>query len=90
VRTSQTRPIARASTACDALYDRSRQLPDSPERSQLYERMARQAEADTPWVLHGAVWRNVLAQKRVVGYTAHPFLLSDWMYADVLVESAGG
>lgn len=78
-----------ASAAYDALYDRSRQLPDSPERSQLYERMARQAEADTPWVLHGSAWRNVVAQKRVVGYKAHPFLLNDWMYADVLVESAG-
>jgi len=72
-----------ASPAYDALYESSRALPDSPERTRLFERMSRVAEAEVPWVLHGLAYSNVLVAPRVVGYKSHPFLLNDWMYADV-------
>jgi oligopeptide transport system substrate-binding protein len=72
-----------ASPAYDVLYAESRVLPDSPERTRLFERMARQFEGDSPWRLHVAAWRNVLAQPRVIGYKAHPALFAEWMYVDI-------
>ena len=71
-----------ASPKFDALYERSRTLPDSPERTRLFEQMTRQFEVDAPWRLRVAPYKNVLAQPRVVGYKAHPVLLAEWIYAD--------
>ena len=67
----------------DALYERSRQLPDSPDRSKLYEQMARQFEIDSPWRLGVAQYQNSLVQRRVIGYKAHPVMLADWRYVDI-------
>ena len=67
----------------DALYLRSRQLPDSPDRTKLFDQMTKQFEIDSPWRLGVATWRNVLVQRRVVGYKAHPVLLAPWLYVDV-------
>lgn len=67
----------------DALYLRSRQLPDSPDRTRLFDQMAKQEEIDSPWRLGVATWRNMLVQRRVVGYKAHPVLLAPWLYVDV-------
>ena len=72
-----------ASPKYDALYKDSQLLRDSPERSRLYERMARQFEADTPWRLRVAPYRSMLAQPRVIGYKAHPVLLGEWIYVDI-------
>ncbi|MGC1818391.1 MAG: ABC transporter substrate-binding protein [Casimicrobiaceae bacterium] len=67
----------------DALYERSRQLPDSPDRTKLYEQMARQFEIDSPWRLGVAQYQNTLVQRRVIGYKAHPVMLADWRYIDI-------
>jgi ABC-type transport system substrate-binding protein len=81
--------IGQSNIACyqsrtyDALYERSRLLPDSPARSQLYEQMTRQFESDTPWRLGTATYQNTLVQPRVVGYKAHPVLLAEWIYVDI-------
>jgi ABC-type transport system substrate-binding protein len=81
--------IGQSNVACyrsptyDALYERSRLMPDSPDRDRLYEQMTRQFETDSPWRLGTARYRNTLAQPRVVGYKAHPVLLADWMYVDL-------
>jgi peptide/nickel transport system substrate-binding protein len=72
-----------ASPVYDALYAQSREMSDSPQRTRLYERMARQMETDAPWRLHVASYRNALAQPRVIGYKAHPFLQATYVYADV-------
>jgi ABC-type transport system substrate-binding protein len=72
-----------SSPSYDALYKESQLLPDSPERNRLYERMSRQFDADTPWRLGVARYRNMLAQPRVIGYKAHPVLLGEWIYADI-------
>jgi len=79
----QTNVACYASPAYDALYESSRLLPDSPERTRLFERMSRVAENEVPWILHGLAYSNVLAAPRVKGFKSHPFLLNDWMYADV-------
>ena len=81
--------IGQSNVACyssptyDALYARSRQLPDSPDRSKLYEQMTRQFEIDSPWRLGVATYQNSLVQRRVIGYKAHPVMLADWRYVDI-------
>ncbi|MGE5669636.1 MAG: ABC transporter substrate-binding protein [Betaproteobacteria bacterium] len=67
----------------DALYERSRQLPDSPDRTTLYGQMTRQFEIDSPWRLGVAQYQNTLVQRRVIGYKAHPVMLADWRYVDI-------
>lgn len=79
----QSNAACYASPAYDALYLQSRKLPDSPERTRLYEQMARQVEADAPWRLQVASYRVALAQARVVGHKAHPFLYNDYLYVDL-------
>ncbi len=67
----------------DRLYARSRELPDSPERSDLYRRMTRQFEADTVWKLGVSRVRTMLVQPSVVGYKKHPILHAEWAYIDI-------
>lgn len=67
----------------DSLYLRSRQLPDSPDRTLLYEQMTKQFEIDSPWRLGVASYQNTLVQRRVIGYKAHPVLLAPWLYVDL-------
>jgi ABC-type transport system substrate-binding protein len=81
--------VGQSNVACyrsatyDALYEKSRLLPDSPNRDNLYEQMTRQFEADMPWRLGTATYQNTLVQPNVVGYKAHPVLLADWIYVDL-------
>ena len=72
-----------ASSAYDSLYRQSKLMSDSPDRTRLFELMTRQFEADAPWRLHVASYRNVLSQSHVIGFKPHPYLLNDWMYADI-------
>ena len=58
-------------------------MRDSSERTLLFERMSRQVEADTPWRMGLAAYRNMLVQPRVIGYKAHPVLLAEWIYVDI-------
>jgi oligopeptide transport system substrate-binding protein len=81
--------IGQSNVACyrspkfDALYEKSRLLPDSPDRDTLYEQMSRQFEADTPWRLGTVRYQNAVVQPSVIGYKPHPVLLADWIYVDV-------
>ena len=67
----------------DKRYERSRLLPDGPERNQLYREMARIMETDTVWLLTDSRYRNVLMQPRVKGYTKHPVMHAEWLYLDL-------
>ena len=80
---SQSNAACYSSPKYDALYKESRLMPDSPDRTHLFERMTRQFEADTPWRLRVAPYRNVLTQPRVIGYKAHPVMYDEWIYVDV-------
>ncbi len=80
---SQSNAACYSSPKYDALYRQSQLMPDSPERTRLFERMTRQFEADTPWRLRVAPYRNVLTQPRVIGYKAHPVMYDEWIYVDV-------
>ena len=83
------RNIGQSNVACyasptfDALYEKSRLLPDAPDRDTLYEQMTKRFEADMPWRLGVANYQNTLVHANVVGYKAHPVLLAEWIYIDV-------
>ena len=67
----------------DKLYEKSRRLPDGPERNKLYHEMTRQMEADTAWILNDSRYRNALQQARVIGYKKHPVMHAEWLYTDL-------
>jgi oligopeptide transport system substrate-binding protein len=67
----------------DRRYERSRSLPDGPERNRLYREMARIVEADSVWILADSRIRNVLLQPYVAGYRKHPVLHAEWLYLDL-------
>ncbi len=67
----------------DKRYEKSRQLPDGPQRNQLYREMTRQMEVDTAWLLTDSRYRNVLLQPYVVGYKKHPVFSHEWLYMDL-------
>jgi hypothetical protein len=58
-------------------------MPDSPERTKLFEQMTRQFEVDAPWRLRVAPHKNMLIRPRLIGYKAHPVLLGEWIYTDI-------
>jgi ABC-type transport system substrate-binding protein len=67
----------------DERYEKSRLLPDGPERNRLYREMTRLMEVHTVWILTDSRYRNALIQPHVVGYTKHPVLNSEWLYIDL-------
>ena len=79
----QTNAACYRSPEFDKRYEKSRRLPDSPERNQLYREMTRQMEADTVWLLTDSRYRNVLMQPYVVGYKKHPVFGHEFLYMDL-------
>jgi ABC-type transport system substrate-binding protein len=67
----------------DKLYEKSRTLPDGPERNQLYRQMGRVMEAHTAWIMNDSRYRNVLLHPQVIGFKKHPILHQEWMYYDL-------
>ena len=70
----------------DKLYEQSMRMPDSPERDRLYHEMAKIIETYAPWRLDISRYRNMLVQRRVLGYKKHPILHAEWQYIDVAPE----
>ncbi len=71
------------SAAFDAFYEKSTQMPDSPERNHLFLEMTRQMEVDGAWSLHVARERNQLLWPWTLGYKKHPILNAEFVYMDV-------
>jgi oligopeptide transport system substrate-binding protein len=67
----------------DRIYEKTRAMPASPERDQLYRKLWRTVEVNGVLKLHDSRVRNMLVQPAVIGYRKHPILLADWIYADV-------
>jgi ABC-type transport system substrate-binding protein len=68
------------------LYEQAATMPDSPERTQLYNQMTRLFFSYAPWRLGvHRVWTN-LAQPWLKNYKKHPILHQGWLYLDVDVE----
>lgn len=57
----------------DALYEKARVMPDSPERTELYQRMADIVIEDCPWIFTSNPLAYGLHQRWVRNYKYHAF-----------------
>jgi len=69
--------------AYDALYRRSRTIPDGPERNRLYRKMAELVAAYNPWVLHAYPIEDTLVQPWVRGYKKHAYWSHPWEFIGI-------
>ncbi|WP_317201119.1 ABC transporter substrate-binding protein [Janthinobacterium sp.] len=67
----------------DQWYAASQKMPAGPERDELFHKMARQLEVNAGALMGYARYRNMLAQKTVLGYKKHPILHQEWQYIDI-------
>ena len=67
----------------DAFYEKAASLPPGPERTQIYQQMARLITVYAPWKLHSHRRRNQLVQPWVLGWRKHPFLHEGYRYVDI-------
>ena len=67
----------------DRLFERARVMPDSPERTLLYEKMSQLAAAYMPLMLGTYRYRSVLAQPWLLGLKPDSFFLEPWKYLDI-------
>ncbi len=70
--------------AFDRLYERSRTMPDSPERTRLYQEMNGLLLVYAPWMFHAHIMSTHLTQPWVRGYKKHPFVQANWRYLDIV------
>jgi ABC-type transport system substrate-binding protein len=70
----------------NALYDKAKQMPNGPERVQLFRRMSSLVTAYAPWVLNTYRIENVVVHPWVLGYKYNTFDQQPWMYYDVDLE----
>jgi oligopeptide transport system substrate-binding protein len=65
------------------LYDRSRSMPDSPERTKLFREMSALVTAYAPWNLEVYRYENLVVYPWVIGYKYNAFSAHPWMYYDI-------
>jgi len=71
------------SAAFDKLFEAAQRMPDSPERTRLFDLMSRQMEVDSVWRMGVARYRNVLVYPWVLGYRYHPIMPAVYQYLDI-------
>jgi ABC-type transport system substrate-binding protein len=64
----------------DRLYEQARRLPDSPERTRLFDRMVELVVAYAPWRLTFHDIEDHLVHGWVGNYKPHPIRSQNWMY----------
>lgn len=69
--------------AFDALYDEARKLPDSPQRTKLFDRMTELVIAYAPWRLSEHRLEDQLMHGWIKNYKPHPIGSQVWQYVDV-------
>lgn len=65
------------------LFEKARSLPDSPQRTQLFDRMTEIAIAYAPWRLTFHLIADSLRQPWIGNYVPHPIRSDSWEYLDV-------
>ncbi|HTS20253.1 MAG TPA: ABC transporter substrate-binding protein [Casimicrobiaceae bacterium] len=65
------------------LYEQSRRLPDSPERTKLFDRMTDLEIAYAPWKLTHHLLEDHALHDWVIGYKPHPIMSDIWKYLDI-------
>jgi ABC-type transport system substrate-binding protein len=73
----------------DALYRKSRTIPDGPERDKLYRRMSEIVAAYNPWNLSVYTIESTIVQPWVIGYKKHAYWDHPWAYLDIDRSRAG-
>jgi ABC-type oligopeptide transport system substrate-binding subunit len=67
----------------DATYEKAVNLPPGPERTLLYNKLARIVVAYSPWLPTIHRKRDQMVQPWVLGWKRNPFLLEGLRYADI-------
>ena len=67
----------------DALYDKASGLPPGPERTAIYQQMARIIAVYAPFKLHSHRKRNQMVQPWVLGWRRNHFLHEGYRYVDI-------
>ncbi|MFN7221417.1 MAG: ABC transporter substrate-binding protein, partial [Burkholderiales bacterium] len=67
----------------DALYERAKTMPDSPERTALYQQMVNMLWVDNPWKVLYLKQGTALHHPWILNYKKHPFAFEPWRYIDV-------
>ena len=67
----------------DKLYDQSRSMPDTPERTKLFREMSGLVTAYAPWNLEVYRYENLIVYPWVIGYKYNAFSNHPWMYYDI-------
>jgi ABC-type transport system substrate-binding protein len=65
------------------LFDEAQRLPDSPERTRLFDRMTEVAVAYAPWRMRIYDSEDALAHRWVRHYVPHPMRVVGWEFMDV-------
>ena len=69
--------------AYNALFEKARAMEDSPERTALYDDMARLIVGYAPWILRTHPLSIDIAQPWLRHYKRHPVMLTTWRYVDL-------
>ena len=70
--------------AYDRLYEKARAIPDSPERTRMYQDLARLVIAYAPWKINTNRIRTDMWYSPVIGYRRSPILTYNfWKYIDI-------
>ena len=69
--------------AYDQLYEKVKRMPDSPERTQLYQEMAKLVLVYAPWKLGVHRIANSVVQPWVSSLKRHPIMHAPWKYLDI-------
>jgi ABC-type transport system substrate-binding protein len=68
----------------DDLYERARAMGDTPERTKLYQEMAKIIVAYAPWRINSHRIRTDMWYGHLLGYRRHPILTyNTWKYVDI-------
>jgi ABC-type transport system substrate-binding protein len=77
--------------AYDALYEKARVLPDGPERTHLYQEMARLIAVYAPWKINVHRIRTDMWYPALIGYRKSPMLQYNfWKYVDIDASKSRG
>ncbi len=77
--------------AYDRLYEKARTMPDSPERTKVYQAMTKLVVAYAPWKINTHRIRTDMWFPQLVGYRRSPLLTFNfWKYVDIDYPSRRG
>ena len=70
--------------AYDRLYERARSMPDSPERTRIYQQMTKLVVSYVPWKINVHRIRTSMWYPQLVGFVRSPMLVYNfWKYVDI-------